>query len=463
MDHTQQLSEKNISKLLFEFSLPAIVGMLVNSLYNVIDRAFIGNSVGTLGLAGVTISFPVMLIIVAFVLLIGIGASALVSIKLGEGDRDQAERIVGNAFLLLTIVSLAITFFGLIFLKPVLKLFGASREVLPYAEAYLQVILGGTLFQSIGFGMNNFIRGEGNPRTAMFTMLLGAALNVVFCPIFIFGLGMGIRGSALATVLAQGISGLWVLHYFISGKSSLKIRRKNLKLDQAIVGKIIALGSAQFVMELATSLVNLILNRSLIRYGGDLAISGMGIVTSLQTLVLMPLFGINQGVQPIIGFNYGAQKYDRVKQALKLAVLGASIIAIAGFVIVEAFPEQLVGVFNRDDARLRDFTVYAMRVFLMMLPLIGFQVIGSNYFMAVGRPTPAALLSLSRQFILLIPAVLILPHFFKLHGVIMAGPVADFGASLITAAWLYQELRRLHVMSGKMPAITAMKQGETHG
>ncbi len=455
MDHTQQLGEKKISHLLVEFSIPAIVAMLVNSLYNIIDRAFIGNSVGTLGLAGITIGFPVMLVIVAFVLLIGVGANALVSIKLGEGDRDAAEHILGNALTLLILVSLAITACGLIFLEPILKFFGASREVMPYAKAYLQVIFGGTVFQSIGFGMNNFIRGEGNPRTAMFTMILGAVLNAVFCPILIFGLGMGIRGSALATVLAQGISGLWVLHYFLAGKSLLRIRLKHLQPDRAVVGRIVALGSAQFAMELATSLVNLILNRSLIRYGGDIAISGMGIVTSLQTLVLMPLFGINQGAQPVIGFNYGARKYIRVKEALTLAVLGASLIASAGFILVEVFPAQLVRIFNRDDAELGSFTIYAMRVFLMLLPLVGFQVIGANYFMAVGRPVPAAVLSLSRQFILLIPAVLLLPHFFKLHGVIMAGPVADFGSSILTAVWLWKERRYLNRMNGGNVTLSA--------
>ncbi|HBE79765.1 MAG TPA: MATE family efflux transporter [Firmicutes bacterium] len=445
MDRSQQLGEKKISNLLFQFSLPAIVGMVVNSFYNIIDRIFIGNSVGALGLAGITISFPVMLFIIAFILLIGVGANSLVSIKLGEGRKDEAEHILGNALTMIAIVSLTITILGLIFLEPLMKIFGASPEVLPYAKDYMQIIFCGVIFQSIGFGMNNFIRGEGNPKTAMLTMLLGTFLNVIFCPIFIFGLKMGIRGSALATVLAQGISGIWVLLYFLLGKSSLKLRIHNLKLDFPVVGKITSLGFAQFIQEMATSLVNVILNWSLVKYGGDIAISGMGIVTSLQSLVMMPLFGINQGSQPIIGYNYGAKKYDRVRQALKLAVVGASIIAVTGFIIVEAFPNQVVGLFNKDNSHLREFTVYALRVFLLMMPVIGFQIIGSTYFMAVGKPNPAAFLSLSRQVILLIPAVLILPLFFKLHGVLMAGPVADFGSFVITAICLYRELRRLDV------------------
>lgn len=445
MEQSRQLGNGKILSLLFKFSIPAIIGMLVNSLYNIVDRIFIGNSAGALGIAAITIGFPMMLVIIAFILLIGIGANSLVSIKLGEENKDEAERILGNAFTLLILVSLAITILGLLFLEPMLKFFGASNEVLPYAKDYMQIILCGTVLQSIGFGLNNFIRGEGNPKIAMITMLMGAFLNAVFCPIFIFGFGMGIRGSALATVLAQGISGIWVLHYFLSEKSLLKIRKKNIMLNANIVKKIVALGSAQFAMELATSLVNTILNRSIVHYGGDIAISGMGIVTSLQALVLMPLFGINQGVQPIIGFNYGAKKYDRVKEALKLAILGACIISIVGFIVVELFPRQIVSLFSRDNTELINFTIYALRIFLMMLPVIGFQVIGSNYFMAVGKPKPATILSLSRQFILLIPAVLILPMFFKLHGVIISGPVADFGSSIITGIWLYKELKHLDV------------------
>ncbi|HEX9062692.1 MAG TPA: MATE family efflux transporter [Clostridia bacterium] len=444
MDHSQQLGESSIPSLLIKFSIPAIVGMLVNSLYNVIDRIFIGNSAGKLGIAGVTIAFPIMLVTIAFVLLIGVGANSLVSIKLGEGNRDEAEHILGNAVTLLVIVSAIITILGLIFLEPILIFFGASSDVLPYAKDYMQIILCGTIFQTIGFGLNNFIRGEGNPKTAMITMLAGSVLNAAFCPIFIFGFKMGVRGSALATVLAQGISALWVLFYFLSGRSILKIRKKYLVLSNQISKRIIAVGSAQFAMEFTMSFVITIYNKSLIKYGGDIAISGMGIVTSLQTLILMPLFGINQGVQPIIGYNYGAKKFDRVKEALKLAITGASIITVLGFIFIEAFPHQIVGLFNRTDRELIDFSVYALRTSLIMLPVLGFQVVGSGYFMAVGRPKPAAVLSLSRQFILLVPAILILPVFFKLNGVILSGPIADTGSFILTVIWLLWELNHLN-------------------
>jgi putative MATE family efflux protein len=444
MDHSKQMGEAKIAKLLVKFSVPAIVGMLVNALYSVVDRIFIGNSAGALGIAGITICFPIMLVMMASMILVGIGASALISIRLGEKNKEEAEHILGNAFVLLIIISLSLSTLGSIFLDPLLKLFGASKDVLPYAKDFMQIILLGAIFQGIGYGMNNFIRGEGNPKIAMLTMLLGAVLNAIFCPVFIFGLGMGIKGSALATILAQAFAAAWVLYYFFFGKSILKIRFKNLKLDRRIVGKIVTLGSAPFAMQLATSLVNVILNWSLVKYGGDIAISAIGIVTSLQILIIMPLMGINQGAQPIIGYNYGAKNYQRVRETLKLAILGATVIAVLGFILVEIFPRPIVSLFNRENAVLIDFAVYAMRIFLMMLPIIGFQMVGAHYFMAVGKPKHSTFLSLSRQLILLIPAILILPLFFKLPGVVMAGPVADLGSAIITGILIFRELKYLN-------------------
>lgn len=446
-ERAKQLGEEKISVLLRRFSVPAIVGMLVNALYNVVDRAFVGNAGGTLGgengIAGITIAFPIALIMMAFMMLIGLGGNSLVSIKLGEGKKEEAEHILGNAFILLILVSLGVTVLGLIFLDPMLIAFGASPKVLPYARAFMQVILLGTVFQGVGFGMNNFIRGEGNPKIAMLTMLLGAFLNAALCPVFIFGLGLGVRGSAIATIIAQAISAAWVLRYFVSGKSTLKLRRQNLRLNGTVARQIVALGSAPFLLQLGASLVNVILNKSLQFYGSDTAITGMGIVGSIINLVLMPIFGINQGVQPIIGYNYGAKKYDRVREALKLAILSATAIVVAGFVMVEVFPTPIVHIFNRKNPELIDFTVYAMRTFLIFLPMIGFQIISSNYFQASGKPKISALLSLSRQLLFLIPLVLILPRYFGLHGVIWAGPAADLLSSLLTGVLILRELRHL--------------------
>ncbi len=442
MDQTKQLGEEKISKLLLKFSIPAIIGMLVNALYNIVDRIFIGNGVGTLGIAGISIGFPIMIAIMASGMLIGLGANSLISIKLGEQKKDEAELIMGNALVLLVLISVTITALGLSFIDPLLKAFGASNEVLPYAKEYLKVILWGATFQSIGFGMNNFIRAEGNPKIAMLTMLIGAVMNTALDPIFIFVFKWGMKGAAIATILSQAVSAAWVLYHFLGGRSILKIRLKNMKLQISTVYKIVALGAAPFAMQLAAGLLNVVLNKSLITYGGDIAISGMGVVTSISTLILMPVFGVNQGVQPIIGYNYGARKYDRVKEALKLGILGATFIVGVGYIMTRVAPVQLVSLFNKDP-ELIDIGTRALKYYLMLMPIIGFQIISANYFQAIGRPKHAALLSLSRQVLVLIPAILILPNFYGLNGVMYAGPVADAVSSIITGIWITAELRKL--------------------
>lgn len=442
MDHSKQLGEAKISKLLLKFSIPAITGMLVNALYNVVDTIFVGNGVGKLGIAGLTIGFPVMLVIMAFGMLVGIGATSLISIRLGEQKKEEAELIAGNAMILLISISAVITAAGLLFLDPLLQIFGASQEVLPYAREYLSIILWGAVFQSIGFGMNNFIRAEGNPKIAMFTMLIGAILNTILDPIFIFVLGWGIRGAAAATVFSQMVSAAWVLYYFFFGNSLLKIHLKNLRLRFPIVTGIIAIGSAPFAVQIAASVLTTIMNKSLGIYGGDTAISGMGVINRITLLVLMPIFGINQGAQPIIGYNYGAQKFDRVKKALKLAIAAATTIVLIGFTFTRLFPEQIISIFN-SDPELISFGARGLKIYLVFLPIIGFQIVSSNYFQAVGKPRQAMFLSLSRQVVVLIPALLILPRFFGLDGVLMAGPVSDLVSSILTGTWLFIELRHL--------------------
>ncbi|HNR05467.1 MAG TPA: MATE family efflux transporter [Bacillota bacterium] len=443
MDTSKQLGEEKISKLLLKFSIPAIVGMLVNALYNVVDRIFIGNSVGPLGIAGITIGFPIMLVIMAFAMLIGIGANSLISIRLGEQRKEEAELILGNAVVMLVITSMTISGTGLIFIEPLLRIFGASAAVLPYAKEYLSIILLGTVIQTVGFGMNNFIRAEGNPRIAMFTMIIGAILNTILDPIFIYVFGLGIRGAAIATVLSQAVSASWVLYHFFGGRSTLKVHTKNLRLHTPIVVKIVSLGAATFFMQMAASVLNAIMNKSLVIYGGDIAVSGMGVIMSIAMLILMPIFGINQGAQPIIGYNYGALEFDRVKKALKLAVAAATIITTIGFILTRVFPSQLILLFNRTDKDLLNFGTRAISIYLIFLPIIGFQIVSANYFQAVGKPKHAAFLSLSRQVLILIPALLILPLFFGLEGLLMAGPASDLISSVITGIFLIRELKNL--------------------
>lgn len=443
MDKTERLGEEKVGKLLWSFSIPAIVGMLVSALYNVIDRVFIGHSAGSMGIAGITVGFPIMLIQVVFGMLIGMGATALVSIRLGEQRKDEAERIMGNAVVLFAIATVTITASGLIFMDPLLKLFGASPEVLPYARDYMSIILYGSIFQTFSFGMNNFIRAEGKPAVAMATMLISAVLNAILAPLFIFLFGWGMKGAAWATVLSQAVSATWIVSHFLRGKSMLKIRISNLKLRRDIVRDIMGIGIAPFAMQLAQSFLSVIMNTSLLKYGGDVAISGMGIVMSLMTLILMPIIGINQGAQPIIGYNYGAQKYDRVKKVLKSAIIAATVIATVGYIGVRFFPTRLVMLFNSTDKALLAFGSHALTVFLFFLPIVGFQIIGSGYFQAVGKAKLAMVLTLSRQLLILVPALLILPRFFKIQGVLEAGPLADFLSSLLTGWWLWIEIKNL--------------------
>jgi putative MATE family efflux protein len=444
IDRSKQLGEERIIKLIFKFSIPAIIGMLVNALYNIVDRIYIGHGVGSLGIGGITVSFPIMLILMAFSMLIGIGANSLVAIRFGQGRKEEAEGIFNNAFVLFIIASLSLSIIGLIFKEPFLRLMGTSDQIMPYAIEYLEIILLGSVFQSIGMGMNNFIRSEGNPRIAMNTMLIGAITNIVLDPIFIFVFNWGMRGAAIATVISQIVSATWVLLYFMRSKSLLKLKVSYMKLKPAYVGKILALGTAPFAMQIASSILNFIMNKGLNTYGGDVAVSGMGIVNSVVTLLIMPIFGINQGMQPIIGYNYGARKYDRVKQAYYIGVIFATIIVIIGWIVTRVFPEQLVYLFNKEDKELISFGVRAIRRNLMFLPVIGFQIVSSNYFQAVGKPKHSALLGLSRQVLILIPALLILPLYFGLDGLISAGPLSDVTSSILTGIFIILEMRKLN-------------------
>ena len=315
MDRAERLGTERVLPLLVRFSIPAIVGMLVQALYNVVDRIFVGNGVGPLGLAGLSVVFPIMLVQMAFVMLVGLGSTALISIRLGEGRREEAEKIMSNALGLLIIIALVGTTAGILFLDPVLRLLGASEAVLPYARDYLSIILYGAIFQAVSFGLNHMIRAQGSPKIAMATMLIGAITNTILDPIFIFGFGWGVKGAAIATIISQAVSAVWVLSYFLRGKSQLRLNLRGIyRIELSNVLQIASIGFAPFAMQLASSVQNLILNQSLLRYGGDLAISAMSIVFSINTLVLMPIFGINQGAQPILGYNYGAKQYQRVRR-----------------------------------------------------------------------------------------------------------------------------------------------------
>ncbi|WP_373325559.1 MATE family efflux transporter [Sporomusa paucivorans] len=445
MDPSTALGEEPIGKLLWRFSIPAIIGMMVNALYNVVDSIFVGNGVGEIGLTAVTIAFPIMLVMMAFGMLIGVGASTLVSIRLGENNRAEAEQILGNALTLIIILAFVMSVAGLLFLEPMLQALGAEPKVLPSAKIFTQIIISGSVFMYIGFGLNNIIRAEGNPRLAMLTMLISAGINILLNPLFIFGMKLGIGGSALATVISQAVSALWVLGYFFSSKSTLKIRLRYLRPKAVIVQAIATIGMSPFFMQLAASIVTVIYNFALIRYGGDLAVAAMGIVNRVAMLLLMPVMGISQGAQPIIGYNYGAQQYYRVFQTLKKAVLAASGISLIGFIFIQIFDYYIIGLFN-SNPELIAMGGKGLRIMLSLLPIIGFQVIAAQYFQAVGKAKHALLLTMSRQVLILIPMIMLLPNFFGLTGIWLAGPIADLASAVLTGYFLYRELRALKVM-----------------
>lgn len=439
-----RLGEEKISKLLMEFSIPAIIGMVVNTLYNIVDRMYIGNikDIGGLALTGVGITMPIMTIIMAFGMLIGIGTSARISLKLGEHKREEAEKHLGNAFTLIIIASVLITIIGLVFMHKILGLFGASADTEVYAREYMQIIFFGTIFNMLSFGLNHSIRSDGSPKVAMLSMLIGAGTNIILDPIFIFVFGMGVRGAAIATVISQIVSTIWILYYFTKGKSNLKIKREYLSLDKSIVLSIFSIGVSPFSMQIAQSVVQVLANNALKTYGGDLAIGAMTIINSVAMIFMMPIFGLNQGSQPIIGYNYGAEKYRRVKQAVKSATIVATIIVSIGWIITQMAPHLLISIFNRDE-QLVGIASTGMRIFLFMLPVVGAQVISSNYFQSIGKAKISMFLSLLRQVILLIPCLIILPKIFGLTGVWLAGAVADGLSSLITLIIFFMSVRKL--------------------
>lgn len=448
MVYHNPLGEEKISKLLIKFSIPAIVGMLVSALYNIVDRIYIGNApeLGANGLAGITIGFPLMLIMLAIGVLFGIGGATLFSIRLGQKREVDAEKVLGNSFVLLVGSGIIYMILGQIFLVPLLKLFGASPTVLPYSIEYMRVIFFGSVFQIVSMGINHFIRADGSPKIAMMTMFIGAGINIILDPIFIFGFNMGMMGAALATIIAQGVSAIWVVLHFLGKHSKAKLQIKNLVLDSVIVKKIVSLGMPGFLLQLASSLLNTLLNRNLYIYGGDIAVSGMGVINSIQTLMLMPIIGLNQGVQPIISFNFGAKKFDRVKEAIKLAITVATSIVVVGFIITRLFPEVLVSMFNR-DAELLVFGTMAISSWFLMLPVIGFQIIAANFFQAIGRSKSAMFLTLTRQIIFLIPAVIFFPQFWGVEGLLYAAPFADLLAAILTGYFFIKILKDLTHLS----------------
>jgi putative MATE family efflux protein len=444
-NHSQLLGQEDIRKLLIRLSTPATIGMIVNALYNLVDTIFVGRGVGYLGIAGLSVAFPIQMIIMAFGMMIGIGASSSVSRNLGAGDLDRAERVAGNSYTMILIIISVIAGLGLLFTDPILRLFGATETILPYARDYIQIIFIGSIFFSFAVSSNNLIRAEGNAKVAMVAMILGTGLNILLDPIFIFVLDMGIRGAALATILAQFISFLYILLYLRSGKSSLKIALHHLKLETTIVKEIILVGLPSFVRQINGSLLAIIMNNTLGFYGGDIAITVYGIVNRVMMFLLMPMFGVVQGMQPIVGFNYGARKFDRVKETIRDSLIAVTAFSLFGWTLSRLFPRFILEIFTT-EAGVIELGMTAIHYIFLAIPIIGIPIISGALFQALGKSKPAFILSILRQMLILIPLVLILPLLgFGLLGVFIAFPVSDVISTLISAFILKHEVDRMHL------------------
>ena len=440
--------ERPIGRLLWQYSLPSVVGMVVMALYNIVDRVFIGHVVGPDAIAGLTITFPVMNITTAIGVLIGGGAAARVSIMLGNNDHDGALKVMGNA-LVLTILNAAIylTLFVL-FMDDMLRAFGASDVTLPYAREFMYYMLPGLFFINITFSFNNIMRASGFPKKAMYTMLIGAGLNIILDPIFIYGLDMGIKGAAITTDISMLVSAIFVMSHFSLKESTLRYRRGIYRLRWNVVYGIIAIGAAPAIVNVASCMINIIINNSLLRYGGDNAVAAAGIFSTYASVLVSIIIGLTMGLQPIIGYNYGARRIDRLKKAFKLAVIAATVICVLGWAGGITVPKLIARCFTA-DSNLIDVTGNALSIAMVCFWMVGFQIISTTLFQSLGKAGKAIFLGLTRQVLFLIPMLYILQYYFGLNGIWMSFPSGDLCATVVTGIMVWSQFKSLNREIGK--------------
>ena len=441
MDRTSQLGEKSIPNLMWQFSLPSIVAMLVQSSYNIINMSFIGRSVGAVGIAAIAVSVPVTMIQGAISQMIGSGCSARVSILAGEADYDGARRTLGCSMKFAILFSLSLMVVAQLFLDPLLAAFGASETILPYSHDYMRVMLLGMVFSNF-VSMNPMLRIEGFPMRAMATQLISTAINLVLSPTFIFVFDLGIQGAALSSVVAQLATAVWIFLFLINKKRTIGLKREYFKFDLKIISNVLPLGLPGFLMQLAQSMLSITMNKNLGTYGGDTAISAWGIMTSITTLISQPVFGMNQGAQPIIGYNMGAKKYKRVRQTIAWTLGIATAFSVLAWALTRLFPVPMFAFFNKDP-ELIELGTGMMKIFMACLFLVGFQQSGAAYFQSAGKPRISIVLTLSRQVLILIPSVWILSYFFQLQGLLVSGIISDIASALITGIFILREAGNL--------------------
>ncbi len=438
---TWRLENEKVGRLLLEYAIPAVIGTMVNSLYNVVDRIFIGQGVGALAIAGLTLTFPILIFLQAFGMLVGLGAATRISIHLGRKAGDMAEKVLGNALTLTFIITFVTVLPCMIWMDELLQAFGGSEQTIPYAKGYLNFVIPGTILTSLSFGFNAVMRASGYPKKAMYSMIIGAVANVILDPIFIFWLDMGIEGAAIATLISELLSAIFVMNHFIQKSSIVRFRRGTFRLDKHVVWNILTIGVSPFTMQMAGSLVVVIQNYSLKTYGGDLALGASGIISSVGMLLVMFVIGIAQGMQPIVGFNYGAGLHNRVQETLRIVIIISTIIMGIGCVGSILFPEVIVGAFT-SDAALTEVTANGLRISLLVFILVGSQIVISQFFQSIGIAWKAMFLSLSRQCLFLIPALLVFPNIWGLNGVWYASPFSDFIAAVTAWGFLWYHVKK---------------------
>ena len=467
-DKVTRMGTASIWRLLFEFAIPAIAGTLVNAAYNLISTVFLGTAMGPIGIAAMQVAAPIMIVFMACSMLVGAGGNALAALLLGEGKRDRAERVLGNTVTLSLFISIAVAIAALApaSLDFILDISSATAEVRPYAADYIRIISVGFIFQCIGFGVNNFIRTSGKPNRALLTMVSGAVSCIIFNYFFVMVFGWGVSGSALATVMGQGVACFSVLHFFVFNKKTpMRLRLSGMRPDLRLDVNIITLGAASFFVQLGAAVLTFVTNMLLVKYGAmhpigeDAALASIGLVQRVAMFAVMPLIGTSIAAQPLLGFNYGAKLFKRVRTTWLDAIIFATVLAVLMWSLAHLFPHQIVNLFGITDEGLVEFTIFAMQVQLLALPVVGFQIVGSNYFQATGQPAKSILLSLSRQVLFLLPVMIILPEwlptwtsFTGLDAIYIATPVSDIMATVMTLAFVIIELRRLNKLERHQPA-----------
>lgn len=438
-----ELGTENIGKLLKQYAIPAIIAMIASSLYNITDSIFIGHGVGPLAISGLAITFPLMNLAAAFGSLVGAGAATLLSVRLGQKDYTTANSILGNVFIMNLFIGISFTIISLLFLDPILYFFGASEKTLPYAHDFMVIILSGNVITHMYLGLNSMLRSSGKPKQSMYATIFTVLINLVLNPLFIFVFNWGIRGSAIATVISQTSVLIWQIYLFCDKNNFIHIQKGIFKLNKYIVKDSLSIGMSPFLMNAAASVIVIIINQGLLKYGGDLAVGAYGIVNRIAFLFVTIVLGLNQGMQPIAGYNFGAKLYPRVTQVLKKTILGATMVMCTGFVVVESVPHAVASIFTTDK-ELIDIASLGLRMVFICYPIVGFQIVTSTFFQSIGMAQKAIILSLTRQILFLIPFLLILPKFFGIAGIWLSMPLADFFATILAAIMLYKQYKEFN-------------------